>query len=110
VPAVAAVLQLRDRVVEQLLGGVRAAAREQAEAIQRAELVRREASRALTTQDRMLTVTAAMGDPVKAIEDVLRPGPADRALQPQVSEQRYDQGIDGDALQPWFACRTSEPT
>ena len=44
------------------------------------------------------------GDPVKAVEDVLVTFPADRIVlfSRPVSEQRYDEGIDADALRERF--------
>lgn len=44
------------------------------------------------------------GDPGKAVEDVLVTFPAERIVlfSRPVSEQRYDEGIDADALQQRF--------
>jgi hypothetical protein len=49
-------------------------------------------------------VTLGEGDPVKAVEDVLVTFPAERIVlfTRPVSERRYDEGIDADALQQRF--------
>jgi hypothetical protein len=49
-------------------------------------------------------VTLGEGYPVKAVEDVLVTFPAERVVPftRPVSEQRYDEGIDADALQQRF--------
>jgi hypothetical protein len=74
------------------------------EAIRRAALVRREAVEGL--HDAGLEARGGSGelDPVNAVEDVLVTFPAERTLlfTRPVSEGRYDEGIDAEALQLRF--------
>ena len=80
------------------------------EPIRRAELVQRE-----TVEDLDAAVFDAHGvtaesDPVKAVEDVLVTFPAERIVlfTRPVSERRYDEGIDADALQQRFGLPVEE--
>ena len=74
------------------------------EAIRRAELVQRETVEALDDAGVDAHGDTGEGDPVKAVEDVLVTFPAERILlfSRPVSERRYDEGIDADALQQRF--------
>jgi hypothetical protein len=74
------------------------------EAIRRAELVQRETVGALDDAGVDAHGDTGEGDPVKAVEDVLVTFPAERILlfSRPVSERRYDEGIDADALQRRF--------
>jgi hypothetical protein len=74
------------------------------EAIQRAELVQRETVEGLDDEGLDARGDIGEGDPVKAVEDLLVTFPADRILifSRPVSERRYDEGIDADALQERF--------
>jgi hypothetical protein len=71
------------------------------EAIQRAELVTRETVEGLDDAGLDARGDTGEGDPIQAVEDVLVTFPAERIVlftRPG-SEQRYDEGIDADALQ-----------
>jgi hypothetical protein len=71
------------------------------EAIRRAELVQRETVEGLEDAGLDARGDTGEGDPVKAVEDVLVTFPAQRILiftRPS-SEERYDEGINADALQ-----------
>jgi hypothetical protein len=74
------------------------------EAIRRADLVQQETVEGL--DDAGLDAHGATGesDPVTAVQDVLVTFPAERILlfDRPVSERRYDEGIDADALQQRF--------
>ncbi len=74
------------------------------EAIRRAQLVQRETVEGV--DDAGLDARGDIGedDPVKAVEDVLVTFPAERIVlfTRPVSERRYDEGIDADALQRRF--------
>jgi hypothetical protein len=74
------------------------------EAIERAELVQRETVKALDGGGLDARGDTGEGDPFKAIEDVLATFPADRVVlfSRPVSEQRYSEGIDAEALQTRF--------
>jgi hypothetical protein len=74
------------------------------EATRRAELVQRETVEALDDAGVDAHGDTGEGDPVKAVEDVLVTFPAERILlfSRPVSERRYDEGIDADALQQRF--------
>ena len=74
------------------------------EAIRRAELVQSETVEALDDAGVDAHGDTGEGDPVKAVEDVLVTFPAERILlfSRPVSERRYDEGIDADALQQRF--------
>jgi len=71
---------------------------------QRAELVQRETVEGLDDAELDAHGDSGEGDPVKAVEDVLVTFPAERIVlfSRPVSEQRYDEGIDADALQQRF--------
>jgi hypothetical protein len=71
------------------------------EAIQRAELVQRETVEGLDDAGLDARGDTGEGDPIQAVEDILMTFPAERIVlftRPG-SEQRYDEGIDVDALQ-----------
>jgi broad specificity polyphosphatase/5'/3'-nucleotidase SurE len=74
------------------------------EAIRRAELVQRETVEGLDDAGVDAHGVTGESDPVKAVEDVLATFPAERIVlfTRPVSEQRYDEGIDADALQQRF--------
>lgn len=74
------------------------------EAIRRAELVQRETVEGLDDAGIDARGDSGEGDPVKAVEDVLVTFPAERIVlfTRPVSEQRYHEGIDADALQQRF--------
>jgi hypothetical protein len=74
------------------------------EAIQRAELVARETVEGLDEAGLDARGDTGEGDPVQAVEDVLVSFPAERIVvfTRRGSEQRYDEGIDADALQQRF--------
>jgi hypothetical protein len=74
------------------------------EAIRRAELVQRETVEGLDDAGLDARGDSGEGDPVKAVEDVLVTFPAERIVlfTRPVSEQRYHEGIDADALQQRF--------
>jgi hypothetical protein len=74
------------------------------EAIQRAELVQRETTEGLDDAGLDASGDTGEGDPVEAVEDALATFPAERILiftRPS-SEQRYDEGIDAEALEQRF--------
>ena len=74
------------------------------EAIQRAELVQRETTEGLEDAGLDARGDTGEGDPVEAVEDALATFPAERILiftRPS-SEQRYDEGIDAEALEQRF--------
>lgn len=74
------------------------------EAIRRAELVQRETVEGFDDAGLDARGDTGEGDPVKAVEDVLVTFPAERIVlftRPD-SDQRYDEGIDADALQQRF--------
>lgn len=74
------------------------------EAIRRAELVQRETVQSLDDAGLDAHGDTGEGDPVKAVEDILVTFPADHIVvftRPD-SEQRYDEGIDADALRQRF--------
>jgi len=74
------------------------------EAIRRAELVQRETVEGLGDAGLDAHGDTGEGDPVKAVEDVLVTFPAERIVlftRPAL-DQRYDEGIDADALQQRF--------
>ena len=71
------------------------------EAIRRAELVQRETVEVLDDAGLDARGDSGEGDPIKAVEDALVTFPAERIViftRPS-SEQRYDEGINADALQ-----------
>jgi hypothetical protein len=74
------------------------------DAIRRAELVQRETVEGLDDEGLDARGDTGEGDPVKAVEDVLVTFPAERVVlfSRPVSEPRYDEGIDADALQQRF--------
>ena len=74
------------------------------DAIRRAELVQRETVEGLDDEGLDARGDTGEGDPVKAVEDVLVTFPAERIVffSRPVSERRYDEGIDADALQQRF--------
>jgi hypothetical protein len=74
------------------------------EAIRRAELVQRETVGNLDDAGFDAHGDTGEGDPVKAVEDVLVTFPAERIVlfSRPVSERRYDEGVDADALQQRF--------
>ena len=74
------------------------------EAIRRAELVQRETVEGLDDAGLDARGDTGESDPVKAVEDVLVTFPAERIVlfTRSVSDQRYDEGIDADALQQRF--------
>jgi hypothetical protein len=74
------------------------------EAMERAELVQRETVEGLDDQGLDAHGDIGEGDPVKAVEDVLVTFPADRIVlfSRPVSERRYDEGIDAEALRERF--------
>jgi hypothetical protein len=74
------------------------------EAIQRADLVQRETVEGLDNAGLDARGDTGEGDPVQAIEDVLVTFPAERIVvfTRRGSEERYDEGIDADALQQRF--------
>jgi hypothetical protein len=74
------------------------------EAIRRAELVQRETIEGLDDAGVDAHGDTGESDPVKAVEDVLVTFPAERIVlfTRPVSERRYDEGIDADALQQRF--------
>jgi hypothetical protein len=74
------------------------------EAIRRAALVQRETVEGLYDAGLDARGDSGEGDPVKAVEDVLVTFPAERIVlftRPS-QEQRYDEGIDAEALQQRF--------
>ena len=74
------------------------------EAIRRAALVQRETVEGLHDAGLDARGDSGEGDPVKAVEDVLVTFPAERIVlftRPS-QEQRYDEGIDAEALQQRF--------
>ena len=74
------------------------------EAIQRAELVQRETTEGLDDAGLDARGDTGEGDPVEPVEDALATFPAERILiftRPS-SEQRYDEGIDAEALEQRF--------
>lgn len=74
------------------------------EAIQRAEWVQRETTEGLDDAGLDARGDTGEGDPVEAVEDALATFPAERILiftRPS-SEQRYDEGIDAEALEQRF--------
>jgi hypothetical protein len=74
------------------------------EAIQRAELVTRETVEGLDDAGLDARGDTGEGDPIQAVEDVLVTFPAERIVlfTRRGSAQRYDEGIDADALQQRF--------
>ena len=74
------------------------------EAIQRADLVQRETVEGLDDAGLDARGDTGEGDPVQAIEDVLVTFPAERIVvfTRRGSEERYDEGIDAEALQQRF--------
>src|ERR1700722_9289749 len=74
------------------------------EAIQRADLVQRETVEGLDDAGLDARGDTGEGDPVQAIEDVLVTFPAERIVvfTRRGSEERYDEGIDAEALQERF--------
>jgi len=71
------------------------------EASQRAEVVQRETVEGLDDAGLDARGDTGEGDPIQAVEDILMTFPAERIVlftRPG-SEQRYDEGIDVDALQ-----------
>jgi hypothetical protein len=74
------------------------------EAIRRAELVQRETVEELDDAGVDAHGLTGDSDPFKAVEDALVTFPAERIVlfSRPVSEQRYDEGIDADALQQRF--------
>jgi hypothetical protein len=74
------------------------------EAIQRAELVQRETVEGFDDAGLDARGDTGEGDPVKAVQDVLATFPAERIVlfTRPVTDQRYDEGIDADALQQRF--------
>jgi hypothetical protein len=74
------------------------------EAIQRAELVARETVEGLDDAGLDARGDTGEGDPIQAVEDVLVTFPAERIVlfTRRGSAQRYDEGIDADALQQRF--------
>jgi hypothetical protein len=74
------------------------------EAIQRAELVQRETTEGLDDAGLEARGDTGEGDPVEAVEDALATFPAERILifTRSSSEQRYDEGIDAEALEQRF--------
>ena len=74
------------------------------EAIRRAELVQRETVEGFDDAGVDARGDTGEGDPVKAVEDVLVTFPAERIVlfTRPVSDRRYDEGIDADALQQRF--------
>jgi hypothetical protein len=74
------------------------------EAIRRAALVQRETGEGLHDAGLDARGDSGEGDPVEAVEDVLVTFPAERIVlftRPS-QEQRYDEGIDAEALQQRF--------
>ena len=74
------------------------------EAIRRAALVQRETGEGLHDAGLDARGDSGEGDPVKAVEDVLVTFPAERIVlftRPS-QEQRYEEGIDAEALQQRF--------
>ena len=74
------------------------------EAIQRAESVQRETVEGLDDAGLDARGDTGEGDPIQAVEDILVTFPAERIVlfTRRGSEQRYDEGIDADALQQRF--------
>jgi hypothetical protein len=74
------------------------------EAMQRAELVQRETIEGLEDEGLGASGDIGEGDPVQAVEDVLVTFPADRIVlfSRPVSERRYAEAIDADALRERF--------
>jgi hypothetical protein len=74
------------------------------EAIQRAELVQRETVEGLDDAGLDARGDTGEGDPIQAVEDILVTFPAERIVlfARRGAEQRYDEGIDADALQQRF--------
>jgi hypothetical protein len=74
------------------------------EAIRRAQLVQRETVENLDDAGLEAHGDTGESDPVKAVEDVLVTFPAERIVlfTRASSEQRYDEGIDGEALRQRF--------
>jgi hypothetical protein len=74
------------------------------EAIRRAELVQRETVEELDDAGADAHGLTGDSDPIKAIADALVTFPAERIVlfSRPVSERRYDEGIDADALQQRF--------
>jgi hypothetical protein len=74
------------------------------EAIRRAELVQHETVDGFADAGLDARGDTGEGDPVKAVEDVLVTFPAERIVlfTRPVSDRRYDEGIDADALQQRF--------
>jgi hypothetical protein len=80
------------------------------EAIARAELVARETVEGLDDAGLDARGDTGEGDPIQAVEDVLVTFPAERIVlfTRRGSEQRYDEGIDADALQQRFGVPVSQ--
>jgi hypothetical protein len=80
------------------------------EAIQRADRVQHETVEGLDDAGLDARGDTGEGDPVQAIEDVLVTFPAERIVvfTRRGSEQRYDEGIDADALQQRFGLPVSQ--
>jgi hypothetical protein len=74
------------------------------EAIRRAELVQHETVEGLDDEGLDARGDTGEGDPVKAVQDALVTFAADRIVlfSRPVSEQRYDEAIDADALRQRF--------
>jgi len=74
------------------------------EAIRRAELVQHETVEGFDDAGLDARGDTGEGDPVKAVADVLVTFPAERIVlfTRPVSDRRYDEGIDADALQQRF--------
>ena len=74
------------------------------EAIRRAELVQHETVEGFDDAGLDARGDTGEGDPVKAVADVLVTFPAERIVlfTRAVSDRRYDEGIDADALQQRF--------
>jgi len=74
------------------------------EAIQRAESVQRETVEGLDDAGLDARGDTGEGDPIQAVEDILVTFPAERIVlfTRRGSEQRYDEGIDADALRQRF--------
>jgi hypothetical protein len=74
------------------------------EAMERAELVQRETVEGLDDEGLDAHGDIGEGDPVKAVEDALVTFPADRIVlfSRPVSERRYDERIDAEALRERF--------
>jgi hypothetical protein len=80
------------------------------EAIQRADRVQHETVEGLDDAGLDARGDTGEGDPIQAVEDILVTFPAERIVlfTRRGSEQRYDEGIDADALQQRFGLPVSQ--